>query len=96
MDIKIKFISCSCHAHALNLVYDDEDNLYYLSIWKPCDSGKLYWSDRIKHAFRAIFKGEPFSEEVILTGKEANELIAFLKKNNGELQKKEFDKLFKK
>jgi hypothetical protein len=75
-----KFIKCNCHAHAIELQYDEDDNCVYLGIWNygNFNRDESLWK-RIKVGFRYIFTKKLYGDHVILGLEEAAEMNEFVK-----------------
>ena len=74
-----KFIKCQCHAHALELQYDADDNTVCVGLWNygNMGNGRNLWQ-RLKIGFRYIFKNELYGDHVILGREEAIELNEYM------------------
>ena len=76
-------IECDCGTHLLRTDYDEELKLFYMSFY-TYGNGNLkinIWS-RIKYAFKHIFTGRIYSDQMVLNKKESLKLIEFLKEKS--------------
>lgn len=78
------FLKCDCHSHMLEVTRDDwdaETPSINVAIWASGGSGHtLTWGQRLKWAYRVLFKGELYGDEVILDIEKAKQLTNFLRR----------------
>ena len=79
-----KFIKCNCHAHAIELQYDEDGNCVYLGLWNYGNMGsdRKLW-ERIKIGMRYIFRNKLYGDYVILGREEVRELNEFVQNKLG-------------
>lgn len=68
----IKFVPCSCGAEVLQVVYDEEDNLYYLCIYE-IKRPRTLWH-RLRLIWKILRTGEPYEDQIVLDKEGAKEL----------------------
>jgi len=74
-----KFIQCSCYSEGILIEYDDEDSLYYVSFLADSpERFKLSIIVRLRSIWRLLTKGKIYSDQVVLSHKEATALVRFL------------------
>ncbi len=80
------YLKCSCGCSAFEmekLSFDDNEEIYCFSIWKPCfytyqgNILQVFW-DRIKTALTIIFKGEYYLYDIILEKDDMIELGKYI------------------
>ena len=78
-----KFIKCSCHGEGMLLAkFDDEEELY-VSFWREgINPVKLTWWMRLKLCYLALFKGNYYDDQLILSKESAKELGEWINENN--------------
>lgn len=82
--MKSKFIKCECGTHALEISMEDfeghGEKLVYIALWNHGYVGQRGLLDRLKMAWRLIFKGGLHSDHVVLTQEGAKELNDYVQK----------------
>lgn len=77
--IRDEFFKCQCHSEGMMVTQFTGEEEVYFSYWregkKPRPMGLF---DRFKWAFKIIFKGEIFEDEVILDREEVRRLAKTL------------------
>ena len=79
MKSREKFIKCSCHGEGMLLTkFDDEEELY-VSFWREgINPVKLTWWMRLKLCYLALFKGNYYEDQLILSKEEAMKLSLWI------------------
>lgn len=62
---------CSCYQESILVSQWDDDSCVYVSFWKGRQDGSVGWSQRLRHIWKIIRTGEPWSDEVVLSQEEA-------------------------
>lgn len=77
---KTVFIPCECRNEILVIEYDHETQLTDVAIYESMASftHKLSLWQRIRYAFKTLFYGKPFSDQMILSRKQLKDLKSFL------------------
>ena len=78
MQVKEKYISCSCGSEALHLYkHADEDELY-ISIYERgyAQDNRYTWKQRLKHCWFILLYGKPYGDQIVLDRKGRSELLA--------------------
>jgi len=76
-------VKCSCHAHALEIMYDDWDKstipLIYMSIWtygqRPFP---LSWKDRLRWTWYLLTNGRLHGDDIVIDENDALVIARFL------------------
>ena len=80
------FIRCDCHSEGLEAQYyreDKNDKGFYVNYWKYGIDGRysgMSLLDRLKYAWKILFKGTLHGDQVILEGDKAEKLRDYLAK----------------
>ena len=82
-----KLFVCSCYAEALSMEYDPEFKEIFLSVWYLGKQRPLSIRERFRYCWQILFKGEPFSDQLILDKETAKALKEELEKYIGEMEK---------
>ena len=73
-------IECDCHTHLLQVVYDEEDQEVYVSLFSLGKNGPRYSIfDKLRHIWEIIKTGNPYKDQICLNLDEINKLYEFLK-----------------
>ena len=76
---KEKFIKCSCHGEGMLLTKFDDEEEIYVSFWREgLDPVKLTWRMRLKLCYLALFKGNYYEDQLILSKEAAKELSEWI------------------
>lgn len=72
-------IKCDCGAESLEIIPGDEDDLFYVSIWRaPGGLQPLPWPDRLRYMWRILRTGRPYGDQLIFTKQSLKDLAAFI------------------
>ena len=82
-----KLFVCSCGVEALSIEYEPEFKELFLSVWNLGKQRPLSIRDRFRYCWQILFKGEPFSDQIILDKETAKALKEELEKYIGEMEK---------
>ena len=75
-------IFCDCGHHAIQLEYDEEVDLTFMSFWEYGHKAyKRSWKDHLKMIWKIIKTGTPYSDNVVLNQQERRVLIDALEKH---------------
>ena len=80
------FIKCDCHSEGLEAQYyreDEKDKGFYVNYWKYGIDGRysgMSLLDRLKYAWKILFKGTLHGDQVILEVDKAEQLRNYLTK----------------
>jgi hypothetical protein len=76
------YIRCDCTAELLHLQYDSQDDLIYLSIYEMGSNKnhKMGLWDRLRFAFRVLFTGTPYGDQLVLKDEQLNQIYEFREK----------------
>lgn len=70
---------CACHGEGLLVSYwNDDDRVFYFSMWGYRYAGKSTWKQRLRHIWNIILNGEPWKDECVLNKEEVEKLSRFL------------------
>ena len=79
MDIK-RFIMCACSGEGLVLEKFKGESEVYLSLFgRGLNINRYGWKSRLRHIWQIITKGFPYTDEIVLTKKDAIYLAKSLK-----------------
>ena len=79
MKSREKFIKCSCHGEGMLLTKFDDEEEIYVSFWREgINPVKLTWWMRLKLCYLALFKGNYYEDQLILSKEEAMELSLWI------------------
>lgn len=73
-------LKCDCFGHALEVERDEEFNRFNLCIWERGYGNKyaLPWFWKLKQCWQILTEGHLWSDQVILSRDNADELVKFL------------------
>lgn len=75
MESRKKFIKCSCHGEGMLLTKFDGEEEIYVSFWRQgINPLKLTWWMRLKLCYLALFKGNYYDDQLVLSKEEAMKL----------------------
>lgn len=73
------FIKCKCNGEGMSVEHDTFDNSYYFAYWK---SGfrpvYMSWRERLRYCWHVIRTGKAYTDELILSQQDVDELHDFL------------------
>jgi hypothetical protein len=79
MDIK-RFIMCACNGEGLVLEKFKNESEVYLSLFgRGLNIQRYGWKSRLRHIWQILTKGFPYTDEIVLTKKDAQYLAKSLK-----------------
>ena len=90
-DDKDLHLTCSCHGHDLRFARDDDDLMWYISLWERRHGNGYSWRNRLRHIWFILRKGHPFVDEIVLETPQLLELQEYV---NAQLEKKISNALF--
>lgn len=78
---------CTCNGHVLSVEkWDGMEAPQYFITTFAATGGRVSWKDRIKHIWHIIRKGEPYSDQIILSEWQminlADTILAMTEKRN--------------
>jgi hypothetical protein len=86
--IEEKFFRCSCHTHALEIVYmvekyeNDKDSYedFYFNFWEMGrgDNNIMSWRQRFRWIWHILKTGKPYTDGIILTKEQIIDIVKFL------------------
>lgn len=71
------YINCECGTEILRIEYDEQDEFYYLSIYKLDKEHSL--RNKLRYIWKIIKIGEPYEDQIVITKKQISKLSNFLK-----------------
>ena len=79
MKSRKKFIKCSCHGEGMLLTKFDGEEEIYVSFWREgINPVKLTWWMRLKLCYLALFKGNYYDDQLVLSKEEARQLCTWI------------------
>ena len=79
MDIK-RFIMCACSGEGLVLEkFKNEEEVYLAIFGRGLNIQRYGWKSKIRHIWQILTKGFPYTDEIVLTKKDALYLAKSLK-----------------
>ena len=83
MKSREKFIKCSCYGEGMLLTKFGDEEEIYVSYWREgMNPVKLTWWMRLKLCYLALFKGNYYNDQLILSKESAKELAEWINENN--------------
>ena len=77
------YLECMCHTELIQLEYEDDDDLLYMSYYTYSRKGNRYGiRNRLRHIWKIIREGHPYSDGIILDKAERKSLEIALKSFN--------------
>jgi hypothetical protein len=76
----IEWIQCECHAHAIQVMRFDDEDLVYVSLWShgfDQDHRPSLWQ-RLRYAWQMLWRGDFQTNEIILNPEESRDLSRVL------------------
>jgi hypothetical protein len=75
------YLECMCHTELIQLEYEADDDLLYMSYYTYSRKGNRYgFINRLRHIWKIIREGHPYSDGIILDRAEREKLIKTLNK----------------
>lgn len=71
-----KTFNCECGSEVLQLVYDEEFKQLDVSIYSL--HNKLSFIQKLKHCWKVLTTGEPYSDQLILNQQSIADIVDFL------------------
>ena len=81
------YIKCECYSEGIEFQYFNEDTSdkgFYVNYWKYGIGGRysdVSWWDRIRFAWKLLFKGTLHGDQIILSVKDAKSMKQYLDKH---------------
>jgi hypothetical protein len=69
-------VNCSCNTESLRVEYDEDNQLFDLSIWNHQFTAPMSFRQRLRFCWQTL-KGRPYSDQIILDKESVNELVNF-------------------
>jgi hypothetical protein len=83
MSNKNIFIKCECDTEGVFICYDDQTDLFDMSFMSAHpDSFTISWMERVKNAFRLLFTGRLYHDQLVISPEQAKKMVNFLLDNN--------------
>lgn len=80
---KTLYVQCQCHTEGFIVERDEEMQLFYVSMWElgsNSDNSLTLW-ERVRHAWRILWTGKPYGDDICLSDESAKKVAAFLTEN---------------
>jgi hypothetical protein len=79
------FIECDCHSEMLQVEWDDEYDLVYMSYYSYGHNRKFPWLYRLKYIWEILTKGHPYSDCIVLSHNERHKLLDILQDRSNKI-----------
>ena len=74
-----KFIKCTCHGEGMLVTKFDDGEEVCISFWQEgINPVKLTWRMRLKLCYLALFKGNYYDDQLVLSKEEARQLCTWI------------------
>jgi hypothetical protein len=73
-----KFIVCDCHSEFLRLSYDEEIELFDVSVWTLQASSQPGWRMKLAWIWRILTKGSPYGDQLVIDKDKAKEISDYI------------------